>query len=253
MGGYPSGWWVCLSARAGVSWLFTATPNDDGATAAMTTNCGQPSTPNSVIGAATLTTTSHGTLREAPQSGRWQADPHRRRAAPRSGSGAAALPGVTTCGRPRSYRLRQVDAEAARMPTKPAEPSAPSMTRSSSPSAAVNSPGRVPAGPLHAGCHLGGGLGGAVVVGVAECGGLGGRGSRLAVYPVVLPGQCAAGCAESGEQRGDRGCVADHDAHGVGAWRVLAVMPSRRVAPIRARVASGPGLVISRTVRDWVR
>jgi len=63
------------------------------------------------------------------QSGRWQADPHRRRAASRSGSGAAALPGVTTCGRPRSYGLRQVDGEAATMPRKPAEPSAPSMTR----------------------------------------------------------------------------------------------------------------------------
>jgi hypothetical protein len=47
--------------------LFTATPNDDGATAAMTTNCGQLPTPNSVIGATTLTTASHGRLREAPR------------------------------------------------------------------------------------------------------------------------------------------------------------------------------------------
>jgi hypothetical protein len=47
-------------------WLFTATPNDDGATTAMTTNCGQLSTPHSVIGAATLTTASHGAAREAP-------------------------------------------------------------------------------------------------------------------------------------------------------------------------------------------
>jgi hypothetical protein len=70
--------------------------------------------------------------------------------------------------------------------------------------------------PLHAGCHFGGGLGGAVMVGVAEGGGLVGRRSRLAVYPVVLPGQCRLGCAESGEQRDDRGCVADHDPLGVG-------------------------------------
>jgi hypothetical protein len=46
--------------------LFTATPNDDGATTAMTTNCGQLPTPNLVIGAATLTTASHGAAREAP-------------------------------------------------------------------------------------------------------------------------------------------------------------------------------------------
>jgi hypothetical protein len=31
-------------------------------------NCGQLPTPNSVIGAATLTTASHGTLREAPRA-----------------------------------------------------------------------------------------------------------------------------------------------------------------------------------------
>jgi hypothetical protein len=91
-----------------------------------------------VIGAATLTTAQPRHTARGDQSGRWQTDPYRRRAAPRSGSGAAALPGVTTCGRPRSYGLRQVDAEAATMPTKPAEPSASSMTRSSSPSAAVN-------------------------------------------------------------------------------------------------------------------
>lgn len=42
--------------------LFTATPDDVGATAAMTTNCGQLPTPNSVIGAATLTTASHRAL-----------------------------------------------------------------------------------------------------------------------------------------------------------------------------------------------
>jgi hypothetical protein len=48
--------------------MFTATPNDDGATAAMTTNCRQLPTMNSVIGAATLTTASHGTLREAPRA-----------------------------------------------------------------------------------------------------------------------------------------------------------------------------------------
>jgi hypothetical protein len=48
--------------------VFTATPDDDGATAAMTTNCGQLPTPNSVIGAATLTTASHGTLRKAPRA-----------------------------------------------------------------------------------------------------------------------------------------------------------------------------------------
>src|SRR5436305_14330433 len=48
--------------------LFTATPNDDGATAAMTTNCGQLPTPSSVIGAVTLTTASHGTLREVPRA-----------------------------------------------------------------------------------------------------------------------------------------------------------------------------------------
>jgi hypothetical protein len=46
--------------------LFTATPNDDGATAAMTTNCGQLPMPNSVIGAATVTTASDGTARDAP-------------------------------------------------------------------------------------------------------------------------------------------------------------------------------------------
>jgi len=46
--------------------LFTATPNADGATAAMTTNCGQLPAPNSVVGAATLTTASHGAAREAP-------------------------------------------------------------------------------------------------------------------------------------------------------------------------------------------
>jgi hypothetical protein len=33
----------------------------------MTTNCGQLPTPNSVIGAATLTTASHGPLRERPE------------------------------------------------------------------------------------------------------------------------------------------------------------------------------------------
>jgi hypothetical protein len=46
--------------------MFTATPNDDSATAAMTANCGQLPIPNSVIGAATLTTASHGAAREAP-------------------------------------------------------------------------------------------------------------------------------------------------------------------------------------------
>jgi hypothetical protein len=45
--------------------VFTATPNDDSATAAMTTNWGQLPTPNSVIGAATLTTARRGTLCEA--------------------------------------------------------------------------------------------------------------------------------------------------------------------------------------------
>ena len=119
--------------------MFTATPNDDGATAAMTTNCGQLPMPNSVIGAATVTTANDRAAREAPGAHRGQADPHRRRAAPRSGSGAAALPGGTTCGWPRSYGLRQVDVEAATMLTKLAELSAPSMTRSSSPSAAANS------------------------------------------------------------------------------------------------------------------
>jgi hypothetical protein len=118
--------------------VFTATPNDDDPTAAMTTNCGQLPMPNSEVGAVTLTTASHGRGARGDRSGRWQADPHRRRAAPRSGSGAAALPGVTTCGWPRSYGLRRVDVEAATMPTKLAGLSAPSMTRSSSPSAAVN-------------------------------------------------------------------------------------------------------------------
>jgi hypothetical protein len=60
--------------------LFTATLNDDGATAAMTTNCGQLPMPNSVIGAATVTAASDGVAREAPVG---QADPRRRRAAPR--------------------------------------------------------------------------------------------------------------------------------------------------------------------------
>jgi hypothetical protein len=46
--------------------VFTATPNDDGATAAMTTNCGQLPMPNSVIGAVTVTTASDGAAREAP-------------------------------------------------------------------------------------------------------------------------------------------------------------------------------------------
>ena len=44
--------------------LFTATPNDDGAVAAMTTNCGQLPAPNSVIG-ATMTTGRYGAAREA--------------------------------------------------------------------------------------------------------------------------------------------------------------------------------------------
>jgi hypothetical protein len=87
--------------------LFTATPNADGATAAMTTNCGQLPAPNSVVGAATLTTASPRRGARGARSSRWQADPHRRRTAPRSGSGAAALPAVSTCGRPRSYGLRQ--------------------------------------------------------------------------------------------------------------------------------------------------
>jgi hypothetical protein len=70
--------------------------------------------------------------------------------------------------------------------------------------------------PLHAGCDLGGGLGGAVVVGVAEGGGLVSRGSRLVVYPVVLPSQRGVGCPESGEQRDDGLWRADHDPLGVG-------------------------------------
>ena len=44
---------------------------------------------------ATLTTASRGA--RGARSDRWQAEPHRRRAAPRSGSGTAALPEMTTC------------------------------------------------------------------------------------------------------------------------------------------------------------
>jgi hypothetical protein len=46
--------------------LLTASPNDDGATTAMTINCGQLPMPNSVIGAATLTRASRGAAREVP-------------------------------------------------------------------------------------------------------------------------------------------------------------------------------------------
>jgi hypothetical protein len=46
--------------------MFTAIPNDDGATVAVTTNCGQLPMPNSVIGAATVTTARDGVAREAP-------------------------------------------------------------------------------------------------------------------------------------------------------------------------------------------
>jgi hypothetical protein len=89
---------------------------------------------------------SHGAEREAP--GVVGGKPTRTGGARRrrSGSGAAALPGVTTCGRPHSYGLRQVDVEAATIPTKPAEPSAPSMAPSSSSSAAVNTRQREPSG-----------------------------------------------------------------------------------------------------------
>jgi hypothetical protein len=40
----------------------------------MTTNCGQLPTPNSMIGAATVTTASHGVAREAPGAFRWQVE-----------------------------------------------------------------------------------------------------------------------------------------------------------------------------------
>jgi hypothetical protein len=91
-----------------------------------------------MIGAATVTTASHSVAREAPAV--FGGKPTRTGGAQRGGAEAARqhLPGVTIRGRPRSYGLRQVDVEAATMPTKPAEPSAPSMTPSSSLSAAVN-------------------------------------------------------------------------------------------------------------------
>jgi hypothetical protein len=78
----------------------------------MTTNCRQLSTPNSVSGDAILATASHGTLREAPRA--VGGKPTRTGGVQRRGAEAARqhLPGVTTCGRPRSYGLRQVDAEA---------------------------------------------------------------------------------------------------------------------------------------------
>ncbi|MGH3869014.1 MAG: hypothetical protein ACRDQ4_23425 [Pseudonocardiaceae bacterium] len=44
--------------------------------------------PNSVIGAATVTTASDGVAREAPGTIGGQADPHRRRAAQRRGAEA---------------------------------------------------------------------------------------------------------------------------------------------------------------------
>jgi hypothetical protein len=62
--------------------------------------------------------------------------PEARSAEERKRRGSTAK--VTTCGQPHSYGPRQVDVEAATMPTKPAEPSARSMTPSSSLSAAVN-------------------------------------------------------------------------------------------------------------------
>ena len=70
--------------------LFTATPNDDDPTAAMTTNCGQPPMPNSVVGAATLTTASHGRGARGDRSGRWQADPQARSAEERKRRGSTA-------------------------------------------------------------------------------------------------------------------------------------------------------------------
>jgi hypothetical protein len=85
----------CCRLALSLVWV-SATPNDDGATAAMTTNCGQLPTPDSVIGAAHLTTAQPRRGALGARSGRWQADVHRRRAVPRSGSGSAALPEVTT-------------------------------------------------------------------------------------------------------------------------------------------------------------